>query len=72
MEKLMIFGLAAWLGLLMSISPQPVKLPPRPAPINGQNDIETVAKYDPGVVYDNSNAKPVMVPVMDITYMSPE
>ena len=72
MEKLMFFGLAMLFEIMTAIPPQPRHIPPRPVPVNGQNDIETVTRNNPNIVNDNSNSKPVKIYPCAEYWHSPE
>lgn len=70
MEKILFFGLAMLFEIMTAIPPQPKHNPPKPAPLNGPNDIETVTKLNPNVPADN--AKPVKIYPKAEFWHSPE
>ena len=72
MEKIMIFGLAMLFEIMTAIPPQPKINPPKPVPVNGRNDIETVTRNQPGIVNDNPNTKPVKIYPKAEYWHSPE
>jgi hypothetical protein len=68
MEKIMFFGIAIMFGLMTALPPKPVKMPPRPVPVNGAHDTERVTPNEPNAVAD----KPNTVPVCCEFWLSPE
>jgi hypothetical protein len=70
MEKIMIFSFALLFEIMTAIPPQPMHKHPKPAPVNGQNNIERVASNQPNAASDNT--KPVIIYPKAELWHSPE
>ena len=59
MEKLMIFGLAMFLSLMISNPTKPYQIHPKPVPVSGVNETPGATSIEPGATNDNS--RPVKI-----------
>jgi hypothetical protein len=61
MEKIMFFGVALWIGVMMSINPRPVQNTDSPVPKVDVVNFKTESVHNPDAPVNSGGTKPVRI-----------